>query len=178
MHKALMLDHETLSLEPNAFLLQIGVGMVDLDTGAVLFPPTNFYLRDAEQVGRHVDPGTVRWWQQQDRGVAASVFTPVLGTTLSVAQLWEKFVELAPDTVWAWPSSFDLVQQRDLFGRKTPWSRHAQRCCFSLASELDPRKELQPPPNNMHHNAAADVDWQLRYLLALQPRLRAAREFK
>lgn len=175
MKKALMIDNETCSTRPDAFLLQVGVGMMDLDTGNVLFPPTNFYIRDEDQAGRHLDPETFRWWMRQDRAVAASVANPVPALTLSAGDLFARLGEMAPDTVWAAPATFDLPQLKTLFGDKTPWSYKQQRCLTTLWRELDPHRKLAPPDNTMQHNAAADVDWQLRYLFALQPLIKRAR---
>lgn len=175
MHRALMIDNETYSRRPNAFLLQVGVGLMDLDTGAMLFPPTNFYLRDEDQEHSHIDPHTVRWWMMQKPEVIASVCRPVPALTLTRQALWDKFKELAPDTVWAAPAAFDLPQIKHFFGDETPWSYKQQRCLSTLWRTLDPGKRLAPPDNDMQHNAAADVDWQLRYLLALQPLLKLAR---
>lgn len=167
MHRALMIDNETLSKRPDAYLLQVGIGMVDLDTGNMLFPPTNFWLNDKDQVGRHVDPGTVRWWLKQKPEVVASVANPVPANIAPASVLWDKFLDLKPDTVWAAPAAFDLPQIKSLFGDRTPWDYKQQRCLSTLWRTLDPDKKLAPPDNHLQHNAAADVDWQMRYLVNL-----------
>lgn len=167
MHRALMIDNETLSLRPDALLLQVGVGMVDLDTGDVLYPPTNFWLQDEDQGERHMDPATVRWWMQQKPEVIASVAHPVSSSILPVGALWDRFVDLRPDTVWAAPAAFDLPQIRSFFRGRTPWTYKQERCLSTLWRALDPDKKLAPPDNPLAHNAASDVDWQMRYLVAL-----------
>lgn len=177
---AIALDTETLSLKPTAYVAQVGVAVANLTLGRVLYMPANFYVRDEDQVGRDIDPDTVRWWLRQDPGVIASVHNPITSVTMSTDSLFARIQELMHEyagegdrvTVWSGPSAFDLPLLKDLFGGKTPWHYRQERCFSTLWRTMDPDKRLAPPANERAHNAAADVDWMVRYLLRLWPALR------
>lgn len=176
---AIALDTETLSLKPTAYVAQVGVAVANLTLGRVLYMPANFYVRDEDQVGRDIEPDTVRWWLHQNPAVIASVHNPVASVTMSAEDLYTRIHQLMQEftqvddrvTVWAGPAAFDLPLLKDLFGGKTPWHYRQERCFSTLWRTMDPEKKLAPPANELAHNAAADVDWMVRYLLRLWPAL-------
>jgi DNA polymerase III epsilon subunit-like protein len=168
MNKVVMIDLETLSLRPNAHILQVGVCGADLDEGKVTWPWMNVWLAPEAQIGRHIDPGTVSWWMLQDADVRRSVFEADPTLTLTVDQLFDflkQYTEGA--TVWAKPAAFDFGVLADLFQAKLPWHHRATRCLQTLAATLDPGGKLKPADSAAAHNAGADADWQMQYLLNL-----------
>jgi 3' exoribonuclease, RNase T-like len=173
---ALMIDTETLSLRPDAVVVQVGLVKADLDTGEILLPPTGVYPCTDLQQGRHVEVSTVMWWMEQDRAVQKSVFLDDEAkrtvTLVTPAGLFDTIAAHIDDqtTVWAWPSTFDMPLLANLFGGKTPWKYNRVRDLKTLAHTLDPDGELKPGENPAAHNAVADADWQMRYLLTLWKR--------
>lgn len=169
--RALMIDNESLSLRPDGWILQVGYCVADLATQQFEVMPTAVRIRDADQISRVVSVETVRWWQKQNRDVAQSVFDTACATEVSADELFTRFAEIVGAQgdcrVWAKPSSFDLPMLAHLWGDRTPWKYYHQRCLMTAAASLDPDKTLRPPPNQFAHNAAADAEWQMRYLLAL-----------
>lgn len=170
---ALMVDAETLALTPDALVTQIGFGLMDLDTGLYRVEPQSLNLKtdSASQPNRRIDPGTVAWWMRQDQAVSATVFDQSAAVQPSQVEavLKDLITRHDPD-VWAAPSTFDLPLLTSLFGKQL-WSHRRGFCLKTLAAALDPHDALVPPPNARAHDAAADVDWQMQYLLALYRKL-------
>ncbi len=173
-HIALMVDAETLSLKPNALVLQLGFVKADLDTGEILMLPTTLFPDYDSQVqrGAHIDLHTVHWWMQQDRAVQASVFPGENARAvarLDAQGLYDRMAEFAEgvDSVWAWRTPADMPWIRNVCGGRSPWHFHKENDAPSLATALDPHGVLMPPKEAAAHNAAVDADWQMRYLIAL-----------
>lgn len=176
-YKALMIDTETLSLSPDAVVLQVGLVKMELDAGELLLPPTNIFMSLDEQtaLGRRADARTVQWWMSQDPAVAKSVFLTAESEKhvdrVSIANLRLRLRELIDDetTVWAWPSTFDIPLLVNMFGGEggAPWRYNRVRDLKTLSEALDPDRQLVPPENTAAHNAAADAEWQMAYLLNL-----------
>lgn len=168
MKPAVMIDTETLGLNPDALVLQIGYCVADLDSGHYLVKPVTLNLHNHEQPTRDIDAGTVRWWLQQDKKVFDSVFFPT--EYRSLADVKAELVGVVSSygnnvTVWAKPAMFDLPLVKSLFACSL-WSHRKERDMQTVIAMLDPDRKLVPP-NNMAHNAGADAAWQMDYLLAL-----------
>ena len=78
-------DLETLSLESNAAIVQIGAVQVGSSK------EFNSYInpRSAEYLGGHVDVGTINWWDRQDPQIRNTVFggiTDIREALLDLAQ--------------------------------------------------------------------------------------------
>lgn len=168
---AMMIDIETLSLRPDAYVTQVGYCVANLDTGQYLIDPKNSWLDQAHQESRHIDFDTVRWWMTQDKTVAAGVFGTNYTPRVFVAELFDMLgylvVENNVDEVWASPAMFDLPILTSLWEGKKPWVYSQERCLMTLYKTIDPGGVLAPPPNQSHHDAAADAKWQMDYLISL-----------
>lgn len=73
-----MLDLETMSLEPNAAIVQIGGYVFDGALGGT-DEHLDIYIKPeaAERAGLHVDKDTMAWWDKQDATLRARVFSGV-----------------------------------------------------------------------------------------------------
>lgn len=172
---AMMIDIETLSLRPDAYVTQVGYCVTDLDTGRYLIEPMNVWLEDHDQRKRHKDISTIQWWMNQDRKVVASVFNDAASRTPS----WELYHNLEADIekyevteVWASPAMFDLPILTSLWDGAKPWKYNQERCLMTFYKLMDPNGLLLPPPNDMYHDAAADAKWQMHYLINLHQKFR------
>lgn len=165
---ALMVDCETLSLAPNALILQVGVCKADLDTGEIIVPAKNFWLSQQDQADRDVSASTQAWWQAQAEHVQRAVFGDDSTPRTSREQLAADLADLAKDCsgVWSWRPTADMVWIKTLLGT-TPWSYKIQYDLATIGAMLDPTKALAPPDNQMGHDGAADADWQMQYLIRL-----------
>lgn len=175
MSIAMMIDIETLSLRPNAYVTQVGFCVANLDMGQCLKEPVGWLMND-DQPNSHKDINTIRWWLNQSDEVAALVFGSEDSLRIDASTLFYT-IEAAIATigvteVWASPAMFDLPILTNLWGGKKPWSYDQERCMMTLRKRIDPEGVLAPPPNTRHHDAAADAEWQMHYLIALHQYLR------
>lgn len=179
---ALMVDIETLSLRPDAFVTQVGICVTNTETREYLKPPTNYWMSDVWQQDRRIDFSTVRWWMAQDRTVAAGVFNAPprpdgREDRVSPRELFHVIETTVKTyegiTVWGSPAMFDLPVLTSLWGGEKPWKYNFERCMMTLYKLIDPTGALQPPENGKGHDAATDAHWQMEYLLNLLEKLRA-----
>lgn len=174
---AMMIDIETLSLKPTAYVTQVGYCVANLDTGEYLLNPTSWRTTKG-QPHADIDFDTVRWWVQQDKAVAASVFgfdanpAPVQHPMMIAGEIAKALDTHDVQTVWASPAMFDLPILTHLWHGQKPWVYNQERCLMTLYKTIDPEGALKPPPNEMHHDAAADAKWQMDYLIRLHQFLR------
>jgi hypothetical protein len=185
---ALMIDIETLSLRPDAFVTQVGLCVANTRTREYLKQPTNYWLSPVWQKGA-IDFDTVKWWMNQDPKVAAGVFNapkralnPDIEDRVSPRELFhiiEAIVKAhAGITVWGSPAMFDLPVLTSMWSNDAqsagskPWKYNSERDMMTLYKYLDPEGKLQPPANDKAHDAAADAQWQMEYLFRLMDRLR------
>lgn len=168
---ALMIDIETLSLRPDAYVTQVGYCVANLDTGEYLAHPTAVWLGDVGQYDRHKDTATIRWWMQQDKDVAAGVFGSDDTVRLHPFNLFDDLAahitEGGVEEVWASPAMFDLPILTGLWDGLKPWKYNQERCMMTLYKRIDPHGVLAPPSRENHHDAAADALWQMEYLTRL-----------
>lgn len=153
-----MVDIETLGLDPGAAILSIG---------AVRFGPgglgeefeINIDLKSCQDAGLDIDAGTLKWWLSQD-GEAQHVLTG--GMRLGKA-LW-RFSEFyrPADEIWAYSPSFDcemLKEAYDAAGMSPPWTYKDERDCRTLAAlPIWPDFEQE----GVEHDALDDAKYQAR----------------
>jgi hypothetical protein len=168
-HIALMIDIETLSLAPDAFVTQVGLAVGNIYTHEII-ETRCWWLGEAGQAGRRKDTDTIIWWMNQAPEVRASVFD-MSAPRIDPRDLFDEFktyVEAFPEaTVWGSPAMFDMAILTSLWQGRKPWKYNHERDMMTLYKYLDPNKTLQPEPNLAAHDAASDAVWQLKYLFKL-----------
>lgn len=176
---AMMIDIETLSLRPNAHVTQIGYCVADLDSGEYLVPATAWRIAD-DQNHTTIDFDTVKWWMQQDKDVVGPVFGfgeggnryPEAHSMTVASEIVGLVRRYGIEEVWASPAMFDLPILTHLWYGAKPWKYDQERCMMTLYKRIDPDGTLAPPPNKAHHDAAADAQWQMDYLINLHKFMR------
>lgn len=155
-----MVDIETLGLEPGAAIVSIG---------AVVFGPahtgdTFFRSIDREscvEAGLTIDEDTLEWWQDQEEAAKGQLEG---GEPLSdvLASFGSWYVGKGADEVWANSPSFDcemLEAAYQAVGLEEPWAFHDERDYRTLRS-LPCAVDLEP--NGTEHNALDDALNQAR----------------
>lgn len=126
MTERVMVDIETLGLEPGAAILSIGAVRFDTDGVGATFE-RNIDLESCQDAGLTIDAGTLEWWLQQDTD-AQHVLTG--GEPLADALGdFKAFYEFA-DEIWANSPAFDcehLAAAYDAVGGSVPWEYYEQR---------------------------------------------------
>lgn len=168
----LMIDNETLSLRPDAHVVQVGYAVANIITRQYLVEPTSVFLRGRKP--GHIDLGTVRFWMTQDDAARKSVFgndrnrpyaTPI--------ELFDIFASIIADNggdgveVFASPAMFDLPQLTMMWQGRKPWRYGQERDMGTLYKRIDPLGRMRPPTSGTQHNAEDDVRWQMEYLFRL-----------
>lgn len=169
-----MIDIETLSLQPTAYVTQIGYCVARETSGSYLIPPTNIWVSDAQS--GNVDMDTIQWWMKQSDAARNAVFDPH-EPPMSPDACFERLQDVVDDyapQVWGSPAMYDLPILTNMWKGRKPWKYNMERDMMTLYKLLDPNGVLKPPPNKLAHDAASDADWQMQYLLrllsSLQPR--------
>lgn len=158
-----MLDIETLGLDPGAAIISIGACRFRPGDGVV---GETFYVEiDADtcsDAGLHIDDDTFEWWQEQDSDLA-----PLHGdTALADALARLKHYIGDADEVWANSPSFDcemLETAYDVVGMSEPWKYNQERDVRTLRS-LPNAVEVEM--DGREHHALDDAIHQAREVAA------------
>jgi len=140
----LMIDLETLALQPNAVIMQVGVcefEMQDTEVGRI----AQYELDPSDQLyaGRRMDMNTVNWWMGQSDIARKSVFGPrekVMTPDIFINEFHQDWQWGMYEGVWSHGSMFDLVILEDFyfnFDAKVPWHYRVPRdtrTLFALAN--------------------------------------------
>lgn len=175
----LMLDCETLSLEPNAVITQIGlVGVSATDPTDFLDPPVNSFLPIKAQTQlippRHIDGDTIIWWMGQSDSARSHFQNCTSGDDFEeLPALVRHFIrgfnrmtkngELTYE-LWA-RGDKDVAWMESLIkhvGLPVPWKYDTVRELRTLmaAAGVDV-KDVQTPGDYTKHNAISDCKHQL-----------------
>lgn len=166
----LVIDNETLSKRPDAYITQVGYLVGNVLTGEILEAPRNVNLMTGAPSRAHVDILTVKWWMNQSEEARKAVFNDDQPySPHSLFQCFKNLVEkYGPGlTVWASPAMFDLPQLTLAWGGAKPWKYSAERDMMTLYKLLDPMGTYQPADTELRHTGAADARWQFNYLVTL-----------
>lgn len=114
-----MVDIETLSTQPNAFVTQISAIAFDKEFNIIDTFSINIDVWQ-RQLGAHIDTKTVEFWQEQPRSVKKNVFGGVASAEFALAGFNAWLDTLDINKIWANSPSFDLVILNDMFNRIRP----------------------------------------------------------
>lgn len=173
---AMMVDIETLSRLPSAYVAQIGYCVANLDTGELLDEGT-IDLTHEGQESRHQEDETIQWWISQDKAVFQAVFQGENRISKDDAfQFLKGVVEKhGVDSVWAKQASFDFAILSDLWEGKRPWNFRAESEMRVMNRYMDPdgslAKSMEANRARMAHHAGDDARFQMEVLITLHQRL-------
>lgn len=171
MSAALSLDLETMSLKPNAMILQIGAVVFDTDKiqsyKDIHATSTTFdlVLDQADQqkkFGRHFCHETANWWLKQDALAQEMLFgAPCVSFDVAIQSFdtWVRAqaIKHGIRDVWV-KGNRDGVWIEDAFeaaGYKFPIHYRGFKCIRTLASAVGTFSET--PPGAVAHNALSDA---------------------
>ena len=162
MTERVMVDIETLGLDPGCAVLSIGAVRFDADgRGEDLY--VNIDRESCESAGLHVDEETLEWWQQQDEDAQAVLSG---GGSLEQALVDLKGFGGDVDEWWANPPKFDMAileAAYDAVGMDAPWEFYELRDVRTLKKL--PGAEI-PEEKGVKHDALDDARNQARVVAA------------
>lgn len=167
-HKPLghvMIDIETLGVNPGCVILSVAAVEFDLKTGEVGRKfHKKIHLLSSEECGLKVEAQTLGWWMKQppiDKWMEGDDLPEVMGQFIDF--IWE--VGGKEVIVWANSPTFDVAIIKHalaLFKFKAPWPHTNERDVRTLAS-LIPEIKTYTPFEGDRHNALHDCLHQIRY---------------
>lgn len=153
-----MIDIETLGLNPGAAILSIGAVRFDTDGLGDTFE-RNISLESCQDEGLEIDADTLEWWLSQD-GDVQHILTGGVSLTEALEDLSRFYGEATE--VWAYSPAFDCVHLEagyDAVGIIPPWEYYEQRDCRTLLT-LPFAVEMEQDGNE--HDALDDAIYQAR----------------
>lgn len=157
-----MVDIETLGLEPGCAILSIGAVRFDADgVGDEFYQSVD--LQSCQDAGLTIDAGTLDWWLGQDDAITG-VLTGGLNLDATLVGFTE-FYGLAEE-IWANSPSFDceiLEAAYAAVGREEPWGFRDERCVRTLRS-LPGAVDVEM--DGEEHHALDDAKQQARSVAA------------
>lgn len=165
------LDIETLSLRPDAVVMQVGLAAWTQRGGLVA--SMGMFIDRTAQTDRRQDKTTVDWWDQQPpeaKAVLAESLSPLAAHPASVAPRIAGFLDGLQrngeiEGIYGYGSDFDNVTLQDLcaaYSSVPPWHYRLNRCGRTIAG-LCPEIE-KPITEGVKHNAVDDAVWLATYL--------------
>ncbi len=167
----IMIDLETMSVEPNAAIVAIGAVVLDFDNNNL---GEEFYrrisLESSVLSGGIIDPDTVIWWLKQGRLARREIYSASAAIEKSCASFLG-FVERngGADNVKVWGdgASFDNVILSSTFKRLSmpePWKYWNDRC-YRTVKNMYP--DIKSHNAGTEHNALDDAKSQANKLLGI-----------
>ena len=169
----IMLDLETLSTEPDAAIVSIGLCTFGHEGDW----NTTYYTIDASSSiasGGHVSGETLKWWMAQNdqarREIAQGGET--LGDVLEYLEMWLGSIRDAHGgvTLWGNGANFDNVVLRRAYERlrmPTPWSYREDRCFRTLRNLFPHVPAPSLVPSDIKHHALHDAIAQAHHAEAI-----------
>ncbi len=162
----LMLDLETMGLNPNCVVLSIGVAAFDNNNVV-----SKFYARidDKEQFGRGrtIDTSVQEWWDKQLPDAKKVFAEPVIGVDDALSQLTGYVRRYAGAEIWGNGCHFDVSIMEDMYrmyGMQVPWSFRDVRDLRTFAQYVAKGAKV-PRGGGVHHNALDDAIAQANYVI-------------
>ncbi len=166
----IMIDLETLSTQPDAFILSIGACQFDLTTGQIGDLMHRRVDLTETPVSGHIDPETVKWWLRQPKAAQDELLA---GDTVSLENALLELSDFCRNakTLWSNGASFDLVILRIAYERHgihTPWQYWQERdtrTIVDIAHRLTGIHANKVTPYvGTQHDALADAIHQAKYV--------------
>lgn len=150
-----MIDIETLGLEPGSAIVSIGAVRFDRDGLGDTFE-ASVNLTSCEEAGLEIDADTLEWWLGQGEAAREQLTGgDDLGDALADLRIWYRDA----DEVWANSPSFDcehLERAFDAVGVNAPWEFRDERCYRTLRSLTD----VDVAWDGVEHDALDDAKYQ------------------
>ncbi|HLO43882.1 MAG TPA: 3'-5' exonuclease [Leadbetterella sp.] len=168
MYDQLMVDLETLGTKPGAVILS--VALVEWNwkgeigkKGVFKFP-----LAESVSIGFMIEPGTVDWWNRQDKQAFAEALDYELGDGDFNAMI--RFFQSSGDvemSVWGNGARFEFGLLAEYFEKRNialPWKHTMERDVRTIVSLLPEVKKMWNFVGNKH-NPLDDCENQIGYLV-------------
>lgn len=169
MSKHVMIDFETLSTQPNAVVLSLGAVSFDADGFDERTFYTNIDRNSCINLGMHIDPSTVEWWQQQSKEAQMALLVQPVRPLFDAMKLFNDWVhEVNGEFLWGNGADFDNPILRTCFNKlyaDIPFKPWAGRCYRTIKNI--PGMPKMSKREGVHHNALDDAMSQALHLIEM-----------
>ena len=166
-----MLDLETMGVEPNAVICSIGAVKFDLDSAAKDSPIIDtFYCtvdaKSCRDVGLTFSQSTIEWWKSQDKNTLKELTKNCVSIQEALERLSTWYGQKSLPT-WGCGAGFDNVIVDSAYkaiGKKRPWLPWDDRCYRTVKNLIQVKV---PTRAGTYHNSLDDAKFQTMHLLAM-----------
>lgn len=162
----IMIDIETLGVNPGAAILSIAAARFDIKTGSIW---ERFYInidvKSSLDSGLSIEADTFLWWLNQS--LEARKKLQLDTTTLRHALISLNAFISSDSIVWGNSARFDLGLLSAAYEKvdmNIPWSHRNERCLRTIVA-LNPDIRNAEEFTGTPHNAMDDVEHQIKYLV-------------
>lgn len=186
-HLGIMIDCETLGLDPNAVCLEIAAVPFDMDNPEIesILEIARGYLPMDPQVnmGRSITASTFKFWMEQPGDARMKVTKNLEGNLSQLENTVHRIMRLIrgwmhePDriTVMCRGTDFDLPILASLCAMtnvEIPWEYNQTMCLRTLCNKLGiSTKDITPPLDYVKHSALSDCKFQILQYAAVHEKL-------
>jgi hypothetical protein len=170
--KRACVDLETLSIRLDAKVASVGLVIFDEEEIINRYSwPLNWRL----DTGGHISGETAAWWLQQDPDIILNNLFGKMLVEDALTEFSSFYRQHNCEEIWANGPQFDCVVLSNLYKRhkmadSIPWTYKQERDCrtmFKIGKNLN----VPAPENAAYHDALADAEWQVRWILAIEKEL-------
>ncbi|WP_354665632.1 3'-5' exoribonuclease [uncultured Escherichia sp.] len=174
----LMIDLETMGINPDAPIISIGAIFFDPQTGDM--GPEFSKTIDLDTAGGVIDRDVIKWWLKQSREAQSAIMTDEIPLDDALLQLREFIDENSGEffvQVWGNGANFDNVILRRSYERQgipCPWrycNDRDVRTIVELGKAIDFDARTAIPFEGERHNALDDARYQAKYVSAIWQKL-------
>ena len=174
----LMIDLETMGINPDAPIISIGAIFFDPQTGDM--GPEFSKTIDLDTAGGVIDRDVIKWWLKQSREAQSAIMTDEIPLDDALLQLREFIDENSGEffvQVWGNGANFDNVILRRSYERQgipCPWrycNDRDVRTIVELGKAIDFDARTAIPFEGERHNALDDARYQAKYVSVIWQKL-------
>lgn len=173
-----MIDLETMSIEPTAAILSIGAVSFDIEERAVTGKfYQNVTLSSCVLLGLHRSQSTLEWWSKDENKTARDQLTK---DAIDIKDALVRFIAWCGDDVIPWSNGavFDIPIIKHAMHSCTlrePWKFYNESCYRTL-KRLYP--QVLPPSRSglIKHNALDDAIFQATHLMSILAAIKVSEE--
>lgn len=162
----IMIDIETLGVNPGSAILSIAAVKFNIKTGEVL---KELYvvvdLKSCLEAGLKIEASTFYWWVNQSEEAKIDILKPSMNLS-SALQSLSAFIN-KEDVVWGNSARFDLGllnKAYEVLGIGLPWSFRNERCVRTIVA-LNQSIRDEEEFIGVAHNPIDDCKHQIKYLV-------------
>lgn len=169
----LMLDLETMGVNPGCAIVSIGAVQFDLNTGKL---GEKFYtsvdLKSCVDAGLKIEPDTLMWWLKQSDQARAKLYEGISPLATALTDFATFLIRNEIDTLWGNSASFDCAilkacylayNKKSFDGPWTsPWNVFNEKC-YRTVTKLFPAN-LTKKDATKAHDPIYDCEYQIANL--------------